>query len=183
MDISDIIDEKPQAFTIDGNGLLVRQFRDDADTRLLHGLGLRVCESRVLPQDRQYDQNWLASIRQVVAERSSRLAVVSSVPGLKFVALSYDSDSGHITVKAPMRRACDTETINEVSDLVGITDREKQVLLLVTAGYEPKSISRILGTSTSTVNSQLKSVFGKTGTNGMRDMIVFLCGLSEARAA
>lgn len=183
MNIKDIIDEKPQSFAIDANALLIRQHRGNTDVRLLHGLGLRVCEGHVLPLDRQYHQNWMASISQVVVERSSRLAVVSSVPGLKFVALCYDSATGGIIVKAPMRRACDIDTINEVSDLVGITDREKQVLLLVTAGYEPKSISRILGTATSTVNSQLKSVFVKTGTNGMRDMIVFLCGLSEARAA
>jgi DNA-binding CsgD family transcriptional regulator len=183
MDINDIIDEKPQSFAIDANAVLVRQYRGNANARLLHGLGLRVCEGRVLPLDRQYHQNWKASIRQVATKRNSRLAVVSSVPGLKFVALSYASDTDDIIVKAPMRRACDIDTINEVSDLVGITDRERQVLLLVTAGYEPKSIARILGTATSTVNSQLKSVFVKTGTSGMRDMIVFLCGLSGARAA
>ena len=84
-------------------------------------------------------------------------------------------------VHAPIQRACRSDTIDEISELLGITEREKQVLELVANGHEPKSISLTLGTSICTVRTQLKSLFAKTGTKGMRDIVLWLSGLSEAK--
>ena len=162
-------------------GSNIELLRSDAFEENLASLGLKLSRGKMLPYDAEHRPSWFESIANLANGESSRLLVVRSPPKLQCVLLSHLDGSDDILVHAPIQRACRSDTIDEISKLLGITEREKQVLELVANGHEPKSISQTLGTSICTVRTQLKSLFAKTGTKGMRDIVLWLSGLSEAK--
>ncbi len=180
-----IINKVSYPFVVDRQGRYIRSstdfLRHIALEEKLEDLGLKLTGRTTFPHDAEHRDTWFETIANLANGERSRLVVVRSPPTLQCVLLSHLEGTNDILVHAPLRRACRRDTIDEISQLLGITEREKQVLELVANGHAPKSISLALGTSICTVRTQLKSLFAKTGTKGMRDIVLWLSGLSEAK--
>jgi len=171
-----VVDRQSRYIWIDG----CLQQKKIIESQLLD-LGLKILDETVVPHDVEHRSAWSQALSDITEIENSNLVVVRSPPTLQCVLFSHLYGTDNILVQAPARRACSSDTIHEVSKLLGITERERQILELIANGHEPKSISKILGTSLYTVRTQVKSLFAKTGTSGMRDIIVWISGLSEAR--
>ena len=185
MGLEVLINNVSYPFVVDRQGRYVGNsidfLRNNTLKDKLADLGLKLTGRTMFPRDAEHRNSWFETIANLENGESSRLVVVRSPPTLQCVLLSHLEGTNDILVHAPIRRACRRDTIEEISKLLGITEREKQVLELVANGHAPKSISLTLGTSICTVRTQLKSLFAKTGTKGMRDIVLWLSGLSEAK--
>jgi len=160
-----VVDRQSRYIWIDG----CLQQKKIIESQLLD-LGLKILDETVVPHDVEHRSAWSQALSDITEIENSNLVVVRSPPTLQCVLFSHLYGTDNILVQAPARRACSSDT-----------ERERQILELIANGHEPKSISKILGTSLYTVRTQVKSLFAKTGTSGMRDIIVWISGLSEAR--
>lgn len=148
----------------------------------LEGKGIHIDSGKMVPIDAEHRTAWLTSLQILQASDGFKLTVVRSAPSLQCVLLSCINESDNILVRIPKRSVCDPEIINELSNVLRISSREQEVLSLLGHGHDPKMIASFLGTKVSTVRSQLKSIYLKTGTNSVRELLVLLSGLSHSKA-
>jgi DNA-binding CsgD family transcriptional regulator len=74
------------------------------------------------------------------------------------------------------RRASETETLNAFAATRGLTPAEMGVLTLLLDGKTPKQIAATRGVAISTVRTQLKRLFAKTGTRRQADLVRWALG-------
>lgn len=137
------------------------------------GCGLRVQRGRLLPSDPRLVGPWRTAL-DAVARGAACLAGVDDAPG---VALSPWSDPWRgprvLCTFVPTRDRQD-DALRAYAARHGLTASEAAVLADLAAGASPKQIALRRGSSEGTVRSQLKTVLLKTGTHGLREVVVEL---------
>lgn len=74
-------------------------------------------------------------------------------------------------VAITMRTPTAGETFGLLSDVHGLTPRERQVVELLTRGLDTRSVAEALFIAPHTVQDHLKAIFAKTATNSRREVI------------
>ena len=82
-------------------------------------------------------------------------------------------------IAVTLRSPTPTETFRLISRIYGLSSRERELVSLVVAGLDTRSVGERLHISAYTVQDHLKSVFAKTGFHSRRELLATL-GTSEA---
>lgn len=143
--------------------------------------GFKIANTRLYPESSRLRSPWRRSVQEVFATKKSKYVVVRENPQLECALLSVDSDTNIVQVSMPKSAICRVETIHRVAELMGFTNREKEVVLLLSKGFDTKEVASALGTKISTVRSQIKSVMMKSGFSCLKKFLVFLSCLPEPR--
>lgn len=156
----------------------------DAPSRLADGPGLLLlaADGRVL-ETTPTAERWLS----LVGDSSAWLTAVHAVAGKAgseggFVSLPVRAQSGqwivlHGSATASgalaviVEEARSIQLTSVISDLYGLTPRERAVAEQVLQGRSTKEISRTLEISSHTVQDHLKSVFDKVGVRSRRELV------------
>ena len=105
----------------------------------------------------------LATVSRVDTKLQSK-----SVLGGELLSVVFVSDPAQ-------RYETDAEALQR---LFGLTAAEAKVMALVAEGSSARSASEALGRSYETVRSQLKSIYGKTGSRNQADLVRLAAGLA-----
>ena len=89
-----------------------------------------------------------------------------------------DSDIAAETVVSPMDNACAA-----ISEHFGLSEREREVLLLLARGHSRAYIRDALFISKNTIATHARHIYQKTGTHSQQELIVLVEGYSSHQNA
>lgn len=102
-----------------------------------------------------------------------------------FVRVAEDQGSaifmgGALAILITERGRGVVSAIQQIATRYGLTPAEKRVLEGIVAGQRPADVAAAAGVAMETVRSQLKAIYGKTGTNRQSALVRLAAGLMES---
>lgn len=188
---SSVLFNVPQAlFALDANGSIV--FANAAAELLLRAADGLCCVDRKLRTRLPSEQHRLDSVIDDAATMNSRsdgwVRVSRGSGGPPYAAFisplnSNEDDLLAVHTKVIVivhdtadQRCADPRMLVEIFNL---TDAEARLANAMSVGHSIESAAALLGVQPSTVRSQLKSVFRKTGVSRQQDLVRMLASLSQ----
>jgi DNA-binding NarL/FixJ family response regulator len=80
------------------------------------------------------------------------------------------------------RKASRRASNNDECPVTSLGERERQISLMVTAGFEVANVAALTGLAESTIRTVLKRVYRKTGTHSRVELAQWLAGFSTGAA-
>lgn len=126
-------------------------------------------DGALLPADPSRQRAWRLAVQDVSERRVPRFFMLRSEPDW-IVAALVPGDGGAVHVRLSESAVADDRRLQAAAVMLGLTRREAEVLQRLMEGGSAKSISRRLGTSESTVRTQLSALRCKSGL-ALRDLV------------
>lgn len=132
-------------------------------------------DGRVLPTDPLRRRHWREALQEVADSRVARFFVLQSEPFWIVAALVPDND-GVVHVRLSRLPFIDQRRLQATALMLALTPREAEVLGLLLQGGSARTISNRLGTSLTTVRTQLAALRSKGGMS-LRDLVRMVAAL------
>lgn len=175
-------------------GIVSRDFRLQAANALLEGLMPRVVRdgsARVAFADGDADDLLATALnatrRQVprsipIPKRDPDPAMVAHLVPVRGIARDLFTGSAFILVLTPVEKQAQGPDADLLQGLFDLTAAEARVARAIVAGETVETLAVRQRISESTVRSQLKSIYAKTGMKGQIDLVRLGSGLSLVRS-
>ena len=110
-----------------------------------------------------YTWNFQPALIEDALGRGVRGYLSKTLPARDLVAALEAVQAGEIVVSEPPRRAASAPGLDWPGRREGITDRESEILALITQGKSNADVAELTYLSPNTVKSYIRSVYGKIG--------------------
>ncbi len=173
-----LFEELPLPICIVSRDLLVLSTTSKAGDELLQSAMLSLKDGRVYSADRQFARRLADAVVAAVDTGESRALSYSREQGKQETILvssvPWNSGSNNQSAAALFLNFEPNATkglSKALMDCYGLTRSEAEVTAYLVQGLSLKEISKIKGASVHTVRTQIKTVFGKTGTSRQGELV------------
>ncbi|MGB7182359.1 MAG: helix-turn-helix domain-containing protein [Burkholderiaceae bacterium] len=158
-----------------------------AKTNLRKYLRFSLVGETVLPADSNRELDWTTAVNAASLGNGRYVAMDNTCPprplSLQSIDIGLPLGCGLAVLVCGSRSACATDAgVRAYAKSAGLTRTETQTLNLILAGNSPVEIADIRGVSEYTVRAQIKSLYRRTNTRSVRELLISVGNLPPVRA-